>query len=117
LTDYLKQPCEACSINAPKVTDKELLDFLKLNRDWTLSTDVNYRQLEAIFSFNDFISAQAFSNQVGALAEQEGHHPSILLEYGLVKIKWWSHKIKDLHVNDLIMATKTKNLHEMILKD
>jgi len=45
------------------------------------------------------------------MAEEEGHHPLIITEWGKVTIKWWTHKIKNLHLNDLIAATKTENLY------
>ena len=52
----------------------------------------------------------AFANNVAQLAEQEDHHPEILLEWGKVTVSWWSHKIKGLHKNDLIAAAKTDSL-------
>ena len=63
--------------------------------------------LEKIFIFDDYEKAVAFSNQVAALAELEDHHPLIVLEWGKVKVQWWSHKIKGLHKNDFICAAKT----------
>jgi 4a-hydroxytetrahydrobiopterin dehydratase len=48
--------------------------------------------------------------QVGQIAEEEGHHPSILTEWGRVTVTWWTHKIKGLHRNDFIMAAKTDRL-------
>ena len=62
--------------------------------------------------FNNFFNAQKFTNVIGDLAEKEGHHPSILLEYGKVTISWWSHKIKSLHVNDFILSTKTEQIYK-----
>ena len=44
---------------------------------------------------------------VGALAEEEGHHPALLTEWGRVRVAWWTHKIRGLHRNDFIMAAKT----------
>jgi len=52
----------------------------------------------------------AFSNQVGDLAEAAGHHPAILTEWGKVTVTWWSHSIKGLHKNDLIMAARCDEL-------
>ena len=49
-------------------------------------------------------------NQVGALAEKEGHHPALLAEWGRVTVTWWTHKIRGLHRNDFIMAAKTDGL-------
>ena len=49
----------------------------------------------------------SFSNRVGDIAEAAGHHPAILTEWGKVMVTWWTHKIKGLHKNDLIMAART----------
>ncbi|HVR28570.1 MAG TPA: 4a-hydroxytetrahydrobiopterin dehydratase, partial [Thermoanaerobaculia bacterium] len=48
-----------------------------------------------------------FTNKVGEIAEEEGHHPALLTEWGKVTVGWWTHKIKGLHRNDFIMAAKT----------
>ena len=63
--------------------------------------------LEKIFTFDNYEKAVAFSNDVAALAEIEDHHPLIILEWGKVTVKWWSHKINGLHKNDFICAAKT----------
>ena len=44
---------------------------------------------------------------MGELAEEEGHHPALLTEWGSVKVSWWTHKIRGLHRNDLILAART----------
>ena len=54
-----------------------------------------------------FQQAMAFSLRVGDIAEGAGHHPAILTEWGKVTVTWWSHSIKGLHKNDLIMAART----------
>jgi 4a-hydroxytetrahydrobiopterin dehydratase len=68
------------------------------------------KRLERSFLFDDFAQALAFTNKVGQIAEEEGHHPDILTEWGRVTVSWWTHKIGGLHKNDFIMAAKTDNL-------
>ena len=46
------------------------------------------------------------------MADQEDHHPELALEWGKVTVIWWSHKIKGLHKNDFICASKTDNLYQ-----
>ena len=46
------------------------------------------------------------------MADQEDHHPQIILECGKVTVAWWSHKIKGLHKNDFICAAKTNNIYK-----
>jgi 4a-hydroxytetrahydrobiopterin dehydratase len=48
---------------------------------------------------------------VGAAAEEEGHHPRLTTEWGKVAVTWWTHKIKNLHKNDFIMAAKTDAIY------
>jgi 4a-hydroxytetrahydrobiopterin dehydratase len=49
---------------------------------------------------------------VAELSDAEGHHPDIILEYGKVTVKWWSHKIQNLHENDFIMAAKCDLIYD-----
>ena len=76
--------------------------------EWREEEDIP--RLKRVFNFENFTQALAFSNKVGALAEEESHHPAILTEWGKVTVQWWTHKIKGLHRNDLIMAAKTDQI-------
>jgi 4a-hydroxytetrahydrobiopterin dehydratase len=67
-------------------------------------------QLERRFEFPDLAQALVFTDKVGELAEFEGHHPRLITEWGSVTVTWWTHKIKGLHRNDFVMATKTDRL-------
>ena len=78
--------------------------------DWNFETRDNVLQLERIYPFTNFANALTFTQQVGELAEQEGHHPALLTEWGKVTVTWWSHKIGGLHRNDFIMAAKSDQL-------
>jgi 4a-hydroxytetrahydrobiopterin dehydratase len=64
-----------------------------------------------VFRFKNFRQALEFTNKIGDIAEQEGHHPVIVTEWGRVKVSWWTHKIQGLHQNDFIMAAKTDELY------
>jgi 4a-hydroxytetrahydrobiopterin dehydratase len=70
------------------------------------------KSLERAFKFGDFAQALAFTNKVGEQAEEEGHHPALLTEWGKVTVSWWTHKIGGLHQNDFIMAARTDELSE-----
>jgi 4a-hydroxytetrahydrobiopterin dehydratase len=67
-------------------------------------------QLERVYKFKNFKQAIAFTNKVGDMAEDEGHHPGLLTEWGKVTVTWWSHSIKGLHKNDFICAAKTDDV-------
>lgn len=116
MTDLKSQFCEACQADAPKVTDEELSEFMKQLPDWAVVSeavgDTHVLQLKRVFKFKNFKSAWAFGEKLMHLAESEGHHPGIFVEWGKVTVTWWSHSIKGLHKNDFIMATKTDQLFD-----
>ena len=103
--------CVACNRDAPTVTDDEIAELHPQVSDWNLLERGGIKRLERVFSFDDFAEALAFTNKVGALAEEEGHHPALLTEWGRTTVTWWTHKIKGLHRNDFIMAAKTDQLY------
>ena len=65
------------------------------------------KKLRKVYSFSSYQDSKDFVNKVAEMAEAEDHHPKIILEWGKVTILWWSHKIKGLHKNDFICASKT----------
>lgn len=71
---------------------------------------VNDHHLEREFIFSDFREALKFTNQVGELAESQGHHPDIYLAWGKVRITLWTHKINGLSESDFILAAKIDQL-------
>ncbi|MEJ2109640.1 MAG: 4a-hydroxytetrahydrobiopterin dehydratase, partial [Acidobacteriota bacterium] len=78
--------------------------------DWEIVEADEVPKLTRTFKFRNFKEALDFTGKVGAIAEQEGHHPAILTEWGKVNVTWWTHAIKGLHINDFIMASKTDAL-------
>lgn len=107
-----EQQCEACRADAPRISDEELRTLMPDIPDWETVVVDGIMQLRREFKFRNFVEAMAFSNRVGDIAEAEGHHPAILTEWGRVTITWWSHKIRGLHKNDLIMAARTDGLYD-----
>jgi 4a-hydroxytetrahydrobiopterin dehydratase len=104
------QTCEACQAGAPKVDEEELALLISEIPDWAPAVIDGVMQLERSFTFRTFKQALAFTNKVGALAEEEGHHPEIVTEWGKVTVRWWTHAIGGLHRNDFICAAKTDKL-------
>ena len=109
MNDLSSQSCEACQIDAPKVPRDQIKNLLLEINDWTLIEE-SINKLEKVFSFKSYKESLDFSNKVAALADEEDHHPQILLEWGKVTVTWWSHKIEGLHRNDFICAAKTDKL-------
>ncbi len=110
MTALSQKSCEACRVGAPLATQEEIDSFLPQIPAWQIVKVEGVNCLTRTFKFKNFKEALDFTNQVGALAEAEAHHPAILTEWGSVVVSWWTHKIKGLHVNDFIMAAKTDTL-------
>src|SRR5262249_9015615 len=104
--------CVACRRDAPTVTEAEIAEFHPQVSDWDIVELDGIERLRRAFSFDDFAQALVFTNKVGELAEEEGHHPALLTEWGRTTVTWWTHKIKGLHRNDFVMAAKTDVLYQ-----
>ena len=102
--------CVACRRDSPRATEAEIAEFRREVPDWQLLERDGIARLERLFHVPGFAEALAFTNQVGVLAEAEGHHPALLTGWGRVTVTWWTHKIRGLHRNDFIMAAKTDAL-------
>ena len=107
MEDLLKQKCVACRADAPRVTDDELPQLLQEIPDWQPITKESVLMLNKVFKFDDYVQSLDFTKKVAALAEEEDHHPSIILEWGRVEVTWGTHKLCGLHKNVFIAAAKT----------
>ena len=110
-TRLADQKCEACNADAPRATDEEIETWGADIPDWKVAEVDGVPRLKRTFTFANFAEALEFTNRVGDLAEQEGHHPKLVTEWGRVIVSWWTHKIRGLHRNDFIMAARTDALH------
>jgi 4a-hydroxytetrahydrobiopterin dehydratase len=100
--------CVPCRGGVPPLKGKDLEALHKVVPKWTV---VDEHHITRSFSFPDFAQALAFVNRVGALAEEQGHHPDILLAWGKAEITLWTHKVNGLTESDFIMAAKIDRLH------
>lgn len=104
--------CVPCRGDSPPLAEGEIAAFKPQVSDWDVIEVDGIPRLQRVFKFKNFALALAFTNQVGELAEAEDHHPALLTEWGKVTVTWWTHKIKGLHQNDFIMATRTDDLYQ-----
>jgi len=100
--------CVPCRGEVPPLKGKELEAMHKMVPSWNV---VHEHHISRGYSFPDFKQALEFVNRVGALAEEQGHHPDILLAWGKAEITLWTHKIDGLTESDFIMAAKIDRLH------
>jgi 4a-hydroxytetrahydrobiopterin dehydratase len=111
MTQLTQSKCVACRKGEPTVTDEEIAEFRPQVPDWQLVEVDGVKHLQRVFQFDNFVHALAFTNKIGDIAEEEGHHPALLTEWGRVTASWWTHKIRGLHRNDFIMAAKSDQLY------
>jgi 4a-hydroxytetrahydrobiopterin dehydratase len=104
--------CTACRGGEPTLTHAQITELHPQVPEWQVVRRDGIKRLERVFGFRNFAQALAFTNRVGEQAEEEGHHPALLTEWGKVTVTWWTHKIGGLHRNDFIMAAKTDELSE-----
>ena len=102
-----EERCVACRPDSPRMTGEEIGALKREIPEWSVVERDGIPRLARVFSFANFVEALAFTNHVGALAEEAGHHPAITTEWGRVTVEWWTHAIAGLHRNDFIMAART----------
>ena len=110
MSSLVQLKCSACRGDEPPLAGEEIEDLVPQVPEWKLVERDGIKRLERTFKFRNFADALVFVNQVGQIAEEEGHHPVIELTWGRVTVTWYTHKIKGLHQNDFIMAAKTDEL-------
>jgi len=108
--NLIEGQCVPCRGGVDPLTADECAAYLPMIEDWSLVQRDGIDQLERVFSFDSYMEGAGFTQRVVELAEQEDHHPSIVLEWGKVTVTWWTHKINGLHQNDFICAAKTNTL-------
>ena len=107
MSDLASQQCVPCKGGVPALKGRDLSALLeRLGHGWRV---VDEHHLEKEYQFKDFAEALAFTNRVGAVAEQQGHHPDIYLTWGKVRLTVWTHKIDGLTESDFVFAAKAEN--------
>lgn len=101
--------CVPCRGGVPPLKGAELSSFASQLPEWKV---VDGHHLFRSFSFPDFKTALNFVNRAGAVAEEEGHHPNLLLTWGRVDVTTYTHKIEGLTESDFILAAKIDRLYQ-----
>jgi 4a-hydroxytetrahydrobiopterin dehydratase len=105
MSDLAMRQCVPCKGGTPPLQGPELDDLLaQLGNDWRV---VDEHHLEKEYRFTNFREALDFTNRVGELAEEQGHHPDIYLAWGKVRLTIWTHKIDGLTESDFVFAAKS----------
>ena len=112
MTNLASQTCEPCSGNATPMNSEDAHAALEALPQWKITDHDGIMKLTRSYDFDDFAGALAFTQRVGDIAEEAGHHPMITTEYGKATVTWWSHEIGGLHQNDFILAARTDEVAE-----
>ena len=107
MNDLASKTCIPCKGDVPALAGDELAALAKQVPEWKV---VDGHHLARAFKFKNFVDALVFVNKVGAVAEEQGHHPDILLAWGKAEITTWTHKINGLTESDFILAAKIDRL-------
>ena len=108
MSDLASKTCVPCKGGEPPLKGKELHDLSHQLPNWRV---IDEHHITRAFTFPDFKAALDFVNRVGAIAEEQGHHPDIVLTWGKVEVTIWTHKVNGLTESDFILAAKIDQLH------
>lgn len=103
MSELAGKNCVPCKGGVPPLAGKELEALARQVPEWKV---VDGHHITRVFKFKNFVDALAFVNKVGALAEQQGHHPDIFLAWGKAEVTTWTHSINGLSESDFILAAK-----------
>ena len=103
MTKLAEKHCIPCRGGVPPLQGAQLIPFAEQLPDWKI---VEEHHIAKSFLFPDFKAGLDFVNRVGAVAESEGHHPSLRLVWGQVDVQIYTHKIHGLTESDFVMAAK-----------
>ncbi len=104
---YLDSECEPCKGSDQKASEEDQQLWLKELDGWQIVDKKGVKQLLKVYKTNNFLSSLSLAQQIGELAEKVDHHPALLVEWGSLTVRWWTHSLRGLHKNDFIMAKKT----------
>ena len=110
MTDLHNKKCTPCRGGIPPFDMEEIHKYLKKVDGWEVKKRNEIYFLERNFKFSNFLESKKFVNEVGNIAEVEGHYPDISFGWGYAKIEIFTHKIKGLVESDFILAAKINQI-------
>lgn len=107
----IRKRCEPCEGGVPPLTTDAADELMKaLHEDWSRTDDG--KAIVRDFEFSGYHRTMGFVNAVAWIAESEGHHPDLVVNYGKVRCLWNTHAIGGLSENDFICAAKVDRLFD-----
>jgi 4a-hydroxytetrahydrobiopterin dehydratase len=102
--------CIPCEEGGDPMNEEQRSKYTPEVPAWAVIDADSVAKLSREFKFKNFGEAISFADSVGKIAEENGHHPKLIVEWGKVTVLWWTHSVKGLHRNDFVMAAKTDAL-------
>jgi 4a-hydroxytetrahydrobiopterin dehydratase len=103
MSELAGKSCEPCRGGIARMDAAAIDGRLKQLDGWSVD---RLGHLSKTFRFADFVSALAFVNRVGGIAEEQQHHPDLHLAWGKVGVELWTHKVDGLTESDFVLAAK-----------
>jgi len=103
MADLADRQCVPCQGGVPALRADQIGPLLAELDGWSVPEN---HHLQKTYRVKDFAQALELVNRIGALAEEQNHHPDLYLAWGLVEVKIWTHKIDGLTESDFVFAAK-----------
>jgi 4a-hydroxytetrahydrobiopterin dehydratase len=101
-SDLASKTCVPCRGGVPPLSMDVASRLMEQLDGWTFEQG----HLTKSYAFSDFAGALEFVNRIGAISEEQGHHPDLYMTWGKVSVEIWTHKIDGLTESDFILAAK-----------
>lgn len=108
MTNLKQQRCLPCEGGADPLDRSAAQNLLSQAKDWQLNDAAN--EISRSFEFKNFYETMAFVNAVAWIANREDHHPDLEVGYKRCHVRYSTHAIKGLSMNDFICAAKINDL-------
>ena len=96
----------ACKPGTPPLLKSEIDRLMEQVPDWQLEDADGHHRLARTVKFKGFMPGVELVDRIAPIAEAEGHHPDLLLSYGSLTIRLWTHAAGGLTDNDFILAAR-----------
>ncbi|PNX50685.1 MAG: 4a-hydroxytetrahydrobiopterin dehydratase [Thermoplasmata archaeon M9B2D] len=112
--DLANLKCVPCRGGIPPLIDLKIKQMLPAVPGWERIKEDGVDKIRRKYKFKNFVEAMEFTNGVAEIAEEQGHHPDIYIQWNIVELTLWTHAIKGLHENDFILAAKIDEMKEQL---
>jgi 4a-hydroxytetrahydrobiopterin dehydratase len=117
MENLAQERCIPCSGDVPPLSEDQIKELHLYAPMWEIVETDGVKKLRRTFNFEKYEDGLIFTSRVGRLAEEQDHHPTLIVEYKKVTAEWYTHTIKGLHRNDFVMAAKSDDVYLTLLDE